>query len=205
MEIFRKSRKVTTTEQDETTEPKASLDGLVKDFSSYTTIHGFHFMVRAQSRIRWLIWVFLFITCFSVMIYQFAYGMQKYMSHPSVISKEVEALPSITFPAVSICNQNMMKKSKIKGTEAQTYLDHLTWFKNLTANMSAEFNIEKAVLDNGHNISDMLLFCKWGSQKCGPKNFRVFYSFWVSTVSPPVRSAPQNSEILIPPNEKLCE
>jgi hypothetical protein len=70
-----------------------------------------------------------------------------------------------------------MKKSKILGTDSQRYLDALdpslfsNW-KHIYSQMNqSSFNIEQAVLENGHQKSDMVKDCytKTSSSSCNFK------------------------------------
>ena len=156
---------------------------LLKDFSSYTTLHGLHFLFDSQSKVRRLVWVVLLIGCAIVLVVQFQNSWGKYKQYLTITSKEIEKSDKLLFPAVSICNQNIMKRSKIEGTDAQGYLDQLDYWKHkagIVANVSGEFDIEKAVNESGHKLEDMMKMCTWKGGLCGPHNFTVFFSFTVS-------------------------
>lgn len=170
-------------EGDHSETPATDADKLLQDFSSYTTLHGLHFLFDSHSTIRRLIWIVLLLVCISVLVVQFQDNWRKYTSNMSVSSREMVKADSLVFPAVTICNQNMMRKSKIKGKDAQIYLDRMDYLKAnflSLANVSSSFDVEKAVLESGHNISDMIKMCYWQGRSCGPQNFTTSLSFMVS-------------------------
>ena len=49
--------------------------------------------------------------------------MNKLLEHDSVTVKEQQRGAKILLPAVTICNQNMLRKDKIMGTETQKFMD----------------------------------------------------------------------------------
>lgn len=163
---------------------------LIKNFGSYTTLHGFHFLSDSNSSVRRILWLILMIVCLAILAVTVKENYSKLLRYESLVTKDVEHSKRLLFPAVSICNQNMLLKSKIQGTDAQLYLDGIDYFK--TANMrgvstqqaprgvSASFDIEKAVREAGHNLTAMLKFCRWRGEKCGAENFTTFVSFYVS-------------------------
>ena len=160
---------------------------IIKDFGSYTSLHGFHFIFDSGSLLRKVIWILLLVLGLSFLFLQFRNNYRKLRSNSSVISREIEHNDEVPFPAVSICNQNMMRKSVIMGTDAQIFLDQqdpikiqLMGRKLLEENITASFDVEQSVRINGHNISEMLKMCSWKNAHCMAENFTTFLSFKVS-------------------------
>lgn len=163
---------------------------LIKTFGSYTTLHGFHFLTDSGSVVRRILWLLLMMVCLVILTVQVKSNYAKLQRHDSTVTKDVEPSRSLLFPAVSICNQNMLQRSKILGTDAQFYLDSIdylkagfmnsTEFKRAQSHFNASFDIEEVVKEAGHNLTTMLTFCLWKGQICGPENFTSFISFYVS-------------------------
>lgn len=160
---------------------------VMKDFGSYTTLHGFHFVFDSGSMIRRIIWVTLILLGICFLFFQFRDNYRKLRSNRSVIGKDLEHSQKMLFPAITICNQNMMRKSKIMGTDAQTYLDQQDHVKAkvsgknfLEKEISPDFNVEESVRKNSHNLSEMMKECSWQKQPCTTANFTTFLSFMVS-------------------------
>lgn len=162
---------------------------LITSFGSYTTLHGFHFFVESGSVVRRILWLLLMMVCLLILALQLRGSFAKLRTYDSMVTKDIEHSQKLLFPAVSICNQNMLRRRKINGTDAQLYLDGLdyiglqnnpTGIKQAAARMNFSFDIEKAVREAGHNLTTMLLDCSWKREKCGPENFTSFVSFYVS-------------------------
>ena len=160
---------------------------VIRDFGSYTTLHGFHFVFDSASRIRRIIWVTLILLGICFLFFQFRDNYRKLRSNRSVIGKDIEHSEKMLYPAITICNQNMMRKSKIMGTDAQTFLDQQDQYKYkvfgknfLDKKISPSFNIEESVIKNSHNLSEMLKTCNWQKEPCTTANFSSHLSFMVS-------------------------
>lgn len=162
---------------------------LIHSFGSYTTLHGFHFLIDSGSTVRRILWLVLMIVCLVILGFQLENNYTKLRRHDSLITKDSEHSRSLQFPAVSICNQNILQKNKILGTEAQLYLDSIDSLKGeymgstdrnqALRQANSSFDMEKAVREAGHNLTTMMTFCSWRGQKCGAENFTSFISFYV--------------------------
>ena len=163
---------------------------LIKNFGSYTTLHGFHFLFDSTSTVRRILWLMLMLVCLVILAITVKENYLKLLRHESLVTKDIEHSKRLLFPAVSICNQNMLLKSKIQGTDAQLYLDGIDYLmpanpqgadtQQAPRGVSASFDIEKVVRETGHNLTAMLKFCSWRGERCGAENFTTFLSFYVS-------------------------
>lgn len=176
---------------DQTRDKTVDTQTLIKTFGSYTTLHGFHFLSDSNSAIRRILWLVLMIVCLAILAVNIKENYAKLQRHDSSVTKDVEHSRTLLFPAVSICNQNMLLRSKINGTDAQFYLDGIDYLKagymgdttneQALRRPDASFDIEKTVREAGHNLSTMMKLCLWRGQKCGVENFTTFVSFYVSS------------------------
>lgn len=160
---------------------------LLNDFASYTTLHGFHFILESCSLLRRIVWGVLLVTGLGLLIMQCLYGFYKLADHDSVTVNGQQRDEKITFPAVTICNLNMLRKDKILGTEAQTFMDDIESIVfgarlNDDANKTFTLDLERAVKEGGHNLSEMLSLCFWHGRLCSPKDFFTFLSLQVRTM-----------------------
>jgi hypothetical protein len=158
---------------------------LIKNFGSYTTLHGFHFIFDSGTAHRRVFWLCLMIFGFTSLFIQVFYNISRLKSNETSIRKSVEISENLQFPAITICNQNMLKRSKITGTQAQDYLDQLDELKihlgGLEIKNVPSFDMEKAVRESGHSIQDMISDCNFKGIKCSGKNFTpAMMSFTVS-------------------------
>lgn len=159
----------------------ASASGFLVEFASYTTLHGFHFVLESFSLFRRITWAILMLIGLATLIIQCLEGFNKLAGKDSVTVRELQHTEKAPFPAVTICNQNMLRKDKIMGTQAKKFMDDVEslMFGRGTQNISNEtFNLDldRVVKEAGHNISDMLSGCLWRGKFCGPQNFTLFIS-----------------------------
>ncbi|KXJ28989.1 Acid-sensing ion channel 3 [Exaiptasia diaphana] len=119
--------------------------------------------------LRRILWGILM--CFSVcfLTVQVYLNLDKLLSRQVTITKSVEVSKSLPFPAVTICNQNMMRKSQIMGTIAQDYLDQLDPVKYKKYGQKSEvpsFDVEKKVKKTGHQLDKMMQECSFPGIDC---------------------------------------
>ena len=116
---------------------------------------------------------------------QFYVGYQKLVMRDSINVKQLQFDKDIVFPAVTICNQNMLRRSKVLRTpEVQTFMDDIESILfhedvKLDSNETFALNLDEVVKEAGHNISAMLELCYWQGKRCGPNDFSLLISFQV--------------------------
>ncbi|EDO39415.1 predicted protein [Nematostella vectensis] len=149
---------------------ESEIKALWVTFVGTSTFHGLHYLFDALSRLRKLAWALLLLAAFTVFVRQILYGYTKLQKHEVFITTEFKPNVELTFPAVTVCNVNMMKKSHLLKTEAQTYLDGTDWrhpnMRQLYKAYNKSYNLEKAVQDYGHVYSDMIKKCQFIGQAC---------------------------------------
>ncbi|XP_048582389.1 acid-sensing ion channel 2 isoform X2 [Nematostella vectensis] len=152
---------------------------LIKNFSSYTTLHGFHFLLDSSPMPRRVLWTALVVFGLVFFFIQLVMSYGKLRARESILAKGVERPMNVLYPAVTICNQNMMRKSKITGTAAQRYLDQLDHIKASLSRVNRtneRFETEEMVRLYGHNITDMLWECNFMNKPCSHKDFAMRYT-----------------------------
>lgn len=150
--------------------------GLLSEFASYTSLHGLHFVAGPFILIRRILWAILLIVGTGLLVSLCIERYGKLAAKPSVTTKEQQSAKLIPFPAVTVCNLNMLRKEKIIDTEAQTYMDNLAKVhsKEKLINESNEtfnLNLDKVVREAGHDISEMLLDCTFQQKSCSSSEF----------------------------------
>ena len=80
----------------------------------------------------------------------------------------------------------MMKRSKILGTDAQTFLDqqdfvkiHVLGKSLMDKEVDPSLNVDEIVTNNSHVLSEMLHECTFQDQECSAANFTSFLSLMV--------------------------
>ncbi|KXJ29041.1 Acid-sensing ion channel 4 [Exaiptasia diaphana] len=143
---------------------------LIEDFGSYTTLHGFHFILDSGSIWRRTLWVLLIIFGLGFFIAQIYINFTKLYANEFTVRKSVEVSKSLPFPAVTICNQNMMRKSQIMGTIAQDYLDQMDLLKLSVGGVKQKevpsFDVQKTLEKAGHQLVQMVTNCEFTKERC---------------------------------------
>lgn len=162
---------------------------LWEELGSYSTLHGFHFTFQKSSKVRRVVWICLMLGAGMLLTNQIYRNVVKVMSHEVVLKYRSQTRGLMEFPAISICNNNIFRRSRIKGTFAQRYLDLLDprkrseWPK-LRSGLNYSLDLERAALQYGHNLSEMMYGgkCEWPGRTCSEKNFTLFFAPKVRTV-----------------------
>ncbi|XP_032238531.2 acid-sensing ion channel 2 isoform X2 [Nematostella vectensis] len=153
---------------------------LIKEFSGYTTLHGFHFLVDSYSVTRRVVWTCFIVISLGFLLYQLVNGIKNYNDRGIIMSRSVEEPNEVDFPAVTICNQNIMKKSLIIGTDAQRYLDEMNYIKadlGLVNSTNERLDAEDFVRKYGHTLGEMMYGCEFKDRRCTAQDFIVSTSF----------------------------
>lgn len=149
---------------------------LLSEFASYTSLHGLHFVAGPFILIRRILWAILLIVGTGLLISLCVERYSKLTAKHSVTMKEYQSNKMIPFPAVTVCNLNMLRKDKIIGTEAQTFIDnlakvHLEEKLRDHSNETFNLNLDKIVREAGHDITEMLLDCTFQQKPCSSNEF----------------------------------
>ncbi|ESO09374.1 hypothetical protein HELRODRAFT_168355 [Helobdella robusta] len=83
------------------------------DFANFTTSHGIPHIDHARGRIRKVLWTVLTLICLGMLVVNMKELCNKYLDFEVDMKFSVQHNLPLLFPAVTICNNNPMKKSKI--------------------------------------------------------------------------------------------
>ncbi|CAH1780635.1 unnamed protein product [Owenia fusiformis] len=100
----------------------ASVKDLTQGFADATSLHGLPRVYSSKSLTRKIIWGLVFFGCFVGFCWQVTALTLNYFEYPISVTTEVKTRLKVDFPAVTVCNMNMLKKSLLMGTR----------FENLT-------------------------------------------------------------------------
>src|SRR5688572_25373423 len=75
----------------------------VKDFGSYTTMHGFRRIVDAKATPKRLAWIIVFATAWIFFTIQISIILQSYFAYPKKLKTEIMPV-GFPFPAITLCN-----------------------------------------------------------------------------------------------------
>lgn len=163
-------------------------------FGANCTLHGLsHIFLPGGVTLRRLLWAAAFSASLSIFLYQVADRVIEYYRYPHVTILDEMDSPVMYFPAVTLCNYNSFRRSRIRrndifwmagllGVEQGDFDEFMAAVGQPTDNSkffpSKTFNMLEFVQRTSHSIEDMLLDCKYRGKDCGPENFTT-----VSTLS----------------------
>ena len=163
-----------------------------EEFSGATTIHGLRFVNSSTSVIRRLIWLTLVITGSVLFILQFHLSVKRFFEYKVNTVVYMSSDAEAKFPAITICNQNALRKSKIEENRDNPAVKKLMLnarkFLNLQREGDAELNLTNTIVTGqqmrevymkyGHSMQrttegGMLYFCrKPNNEQCNGSDFK---------------------------------
>jgi hypothetical protein len=155
-------------------EKQLSVRSIISDYGERTTFHGLRYLILGGSFIRQLIW-FGFIS--SSLVYSTFNGVKlftNFFSYPTMTKNEIITYQRMLFPAITVCNYNLLRKSKQQ--ELNTFVKSAFSSEEGNSNLKNErdVDIDKMYHMFGHRMDEdgMFVSCKWRGKSCSGKDFR---------------------------------
>lgn len=164
-------------------------------FANTSTLHGMsHIFAYGHMTFRRFLWSLSFLGSLGLLMLVCMDRVSYYLEFPHVTKLDEVAAPNLTFPAVTFCNLNEFRFSKITKNDLyhvgellallnenyQIANPHLAEPEVLAALKEKanfvnfkpkQFNMTDFYNRTGHDISDMLLQCTFRGEDCIPLNF----------------------------------
>ncbi|XP_066920287.1 acid-sensing ion channel 1C-like [Clytia hemisphaerica] len=148
-----------------------------EEFIGNSTLHGFHYCFDKRYRFRRIIWILVVMGSIGMLLQKLFEAGQKYFDRPFTSTSTVINPEKMKFPAVSLCNINDFRMSKLEGTTFLKIMKGELHYSILSgpdyANASKQAN---------HRLQNMLMDCTVNFMqqnksiaKCSPANFSTFY------------------------------
>ncbi|XP_077159643.1 acid-sensing ion channel 3 isoform X3 [Paroedura picta] len=173
--------------------PKASK---LINFAAGCTLHGLaHVFLPGPFTPRRLAWAGALVAAVGIFLYQVAERVQYYREYHHVTMLDEEEGTRLVFPAVTFCNYNRIRRSRLArndlhwlgrellGVEPPDYPDYLRalGWPDTDASPPGFFPTRTfSMLDffqrTSHALEDMLLDCTFRSRECGPENFTAIFT-----------------------------
>ncbi|XP_038044101.1 acid-sensing ion channel 2-like [Patiria miniata] len=157
------------------------------EFGDATTYHGLRYVINNKySRFRRLVWLLVVLGMATWLGVNIVKATLLIMQHPESSSISLNYVPRIVFPAVTICNINLLRSNALNESVLETLaeiydhsvpdyhqkgtgvdfgpVDALYHYPNGSDSTETIFSAS-------HQIEDMLSRCKWRHEKCSPANF----------------------------------
>uniref|UniRef100_A0A671QQY2 Acid-sensing ion channel 1 n=1 Tax=Sinocyclocheilus anshuiensis TaxID=1608454 RepID=A0A671QQY2_9TELE len=197
--------------------PKQRTEGSLKEagklFLKHTTFHGLRHVFLSGSYPRRVAWLLAFLTALALLFTWSSNRVRYLLSSPVYTKAHMVYAKRLLFPAVTICNQNILLPRRMKKPDLFSAGRWLGLFgKNwqvspavreaLTSHVDGtnneppwspfsrilDFNhflppprdsqpSMRHLLDRlGHQLEEMLLYCRFQGQLCGPRNFSTIFT-----------------------------
>ncbi|KAL7977906.1 hypothetical protein Chor_010858 [Crotalus horridus] len=174
--------------------PEAEAAPNLVAFAGRCTLHGIrHVFLEGPLTPRRTAWAAAVLAALGIVLYQAAERIQHYAAYSHVMALEEVEGRRLTFPAVTFCNVNRVRRSRLTPSDLHwagrellgvELSDHPAYGRALgwpdpeasRAVLSRSFNTREFVERTGHALEDMLLRCRFGNRVCGAGNFSPSYT-----------------------------
>uniref|UniRef100_G3W6Y0 Acid sensing ion channel subunit 3 n=1 Tax=Sarcophilus harrisii TaxID=9305 RepID=G3W6Y0_SARHA len=161
-------------------------------FASSCTLHGLsHVFGAGGLTLRRGLWAGAMLLSLTAFLYQVAERIEYYGQFHHVTVLDEHESHHLVFPAVTLCNINPLRRSRITpndlhwagpallGLESGEHAAYLKELGQPPAPQgfmpSATYDLAELFARAGHTMDDMLLDCRYRGRPCGPSNFtRIF-------------------------------
>uniref|UniRef100_A0A3B4FET7 Acid-sensing (proton-gated) ion channel 1b n=1 Tax=Pundamilia nyererei TaxID=303518 RepID=A0A3B4FET7_9CICH len=180
-----------------------------KLFLKHTTLHGLRHIFLSGSYPRRVAWLLAFLAALGLLFTWSSNRVRYLLSSPVYTKAHMVYAKRLVFPAVTICNQNLLLPRRMKKTDifsAGKWLgllgmngqvspaarEALTPLRGDSAEGEPPWSPLSRILDFnhflpppresepsmrqlldrlGHQLEEMLLYCRYQGELCGPRNF----------------------------------
>nr|CBN80783.1 Amiloride-sensitive cation channel 2-A, neuronal [Dicentrarchus labrax] len=178
--------------------------GQVDDLAAFfdgCSLHGANhvFVEDKKFGIRQGLWAVVFTMALSAFLFQVADRIMYYLQYDRITLLDEKVANNMTFPAVTICNYNFVRKSQMSYSDL-IFMGPLLGFEEGMApgaggeppwsplSRILDFNhflpppresqpSMRQLLDRlGHQLEEMLLYCRYQGELCGPRNFSTIFT-----------------------------
>ncbi|CAL8304445.1 unnamed protein product [Merluccius merluccius] len=195
-------------------------------FAHSSTLHGLRFLFPyGRPTARRLLWAAALLACLCLLALESAERLAYFFSYPHVTSVDAVVSGSLVFPAVTVCNLNAYRFSRLTRNdlyhagELLALLDvHLAIPQpqlaepevlaflqeraNFTAYRPKTFSMKEFTERVGHDLKEMMLYCRYQGQECSHRDFKTYLSIVrPHTLSRNLRSS--DAGLLITPHTNL--
>ncbi|OCT62277.1 hypothetical protein XELAEV_18043361mg [Xenopus laevis] len=170
----------------------------IQIFANTSTLHGIrHIFVFGPLTLRRFLWTVAFVGSMGLLLLESSERVAFYFSYQHVTKVDQVVAESLVFPAVTICNLNSFRFSRITTNdlyhagellelldvngqilephladpEVLTVLQEKTNFKVFKPK---PFCMEEFMERTGHDLKEMMLYCKFRGHECNHKDFKRF-------------------------------
>ncbi|XP_020641282.2 acid-sensing ion channel 2 isoform X3 [Pogona vitticeps] len=169
-------------------------------FANTSTLHGIrHIFVYGPMTIRRALWALAFIASLGILLVESSERVIYYFSYQHVTKVDEVVANNLVFPAVTICNLNGFRFSRLTTNDLYHAGDLLALLDvnlqilhphladpavlatlrektNFQHHRAKVFSMSEFLGRVGHDMKEMLLYCKYRGQECSHKNFTTVFT-----------------------------
>ncbi|KAG8524880.1 Acid-sensing ion channel 2 [Galemys pyrenaicus] len=167
----------------------------IQIFANTSTLHGIrHIFVYGPLTIRRVLWAMAFVGSLGLLLVESSERVSYYFSYQHVTKVDEVVAHSLVFPAVTLCNLNGFRFSRLTTNDLYhagellalldvnlqipdphladpTVLEALRQKANFKHYKPKQFSMLEFLHRVGHDLKDMMLYCKFKGQECGHQDF----------------------------------
>ncbi|XP_054759502.2 degenerin mec-4-like [Lytechinus pictus] len=115
---------------------------VVQSFCKSTTMHGVSRLIESTRAIFRLAWLLTVLTFLCILMWQAYSLVDDYRGNPATTAINMVPNNKLSFPAVTVCNMNRLRRSKLAGTRFEPLLDRKLLVNLLNPDGRDESDIE---------------------------------------------------------------
>lgn len=169
-------------------------------FANTSTLHGIrHIFVYGPLTVRRVLWAVAFMGSLGLLLVESSERVSYYFSYQHITKVDEVVAHSLVFPAVTLCNLNGFRFSRLTTNDLYhagellalldvnlqipdphladpTVLEALRQKANFKHYKPKQFSMLEFLHRVGHDLKDMLLYCKFKGQECSHQDFTTVSS-----------------------------
>uniref|UniRef100_A0A8C6LUL0 Si:dkey-57c15.1 n=2 Tax=Nothobranchius TaxID=28779 RepID=A0A8C6LUL0_NOTFU len=175
----------------------------IEVFATRSTLHGIsHMFTYERKYVKRSLWIVFFLASVGVLMMVCVDRVQFYFEYPHVTKLDEVAAPMIVFPAITICNLNSFRFSRVTRNDLyhagellallngryeirdphlveENVLQILKEKTDFDTYKPRPFNMREFYDRTGHDIKDMLLACSYRGSECSAEQFKVLAGIYL--------------------------
>ncbi|XP_076125362.1 acid-sensing ion channel 1B-like [Alosa pseudoharengus] len=170
-------------EEEEEEAPDLSLAA----FASGCSLHGANhvFVESPRLSVRHGLWTVVFLLAISMFVLQVVDRVIYYSTYDHTTMLDERNAPNMTFPAITICNYNTMRRSQLSYSDLLFMGPMLGYEDNMAPGIplapepdrqGSRFSLAEFYNRTRHRMEDMLLECIFSGQECEAAHFREIFT-----------------------------
>ncbi|XP_057181173.1 acid-sensing ion channel 1B isoform X1 [Triplophysa rosa] len=151
------------------------------------SVHGANHIFAEDKKfsVRQGLWAVVFLMAVSMFLVQVLDRVIYYLQYDHVTMLDERNAKNITYPAITLCNYNMIRRSQLSYSDLLFMGPLLGYEDNMAPGIplapepnrqGSRFSLAEFYNRTRHRMDDMLLECKFSGKDCGPEHWREIFT-----------------------------